>query len=234
MRGGAGGERRADLTAAATIMPKAPKARGRRRAGEASGREALLTAALTCFAGRGFERASLRDIAAEADVDMALISRHFGSKAELWVAVVDRLAQRQVDHLAQLGRIAQQAKTEPGPACARFIALLAEISFGMPAFPAFLLQEASLPGERLDILIKDLVAPFRIACGPIIEAAVAAGVVRARDPDLFFGMLLSAVSLPMGSPILLGERGELTPRLAEAMTQEAVAMFMVTPARVPR
>lgn len=217
------------MIAAVKPLSKAPKVRGRRRTGEASGREALLTSALACFAGRGFERASLRDIAADADVDMALINRHFGSKAELWAAVVERLAQRQIVHLDQLRKIAQLADDQPAGACAQFISLLVEISFGMPAFPTFLLQEASLPGERLDILIKDLVVPFRTACRPIVEAAIAAGVVRARDPDLFFGMLLSAISLPIGSPILLGSAAQLTSELRDAVAQEATAMFMVGP-----
>jgi AcrR family transcriptional regulator len=73
--------------------------RGRRRTGEISGREALLKAALQAFSRHGYEGVSLRSLASEASVDMALVARIFGSKGELWRAVIGQLAARQVDHL---------------------------------------------------------------------------------------------------------------------------------------
>lgn len=52
-------------------------------------REAILAAAKRLFAERGFERASMRTIAAEAGVDAALITHFFGSKANLLGAAID-------------------------------------------------------------------------------------------------------------------------------------------------
>lgn len=51
--------------------------------GEAT-RAAILQAARQCFAASGFDRATVRAIAAEAGVDAALVIRYFGSKAELF------------------------------------------------------------------------------------------------------------------------------------------------------
>jgi AcrR family transcriptional regulator len=62
-----------------------------RRPGAAAGgtREAILAAARTLFAERGFENASMRAIAGQAGVDAALITHFFGSKANLLAESID-------------------------------------------------------------------------------------------------------------------------------------------------
>jgi AcrR family transcriptional regulator len=62
--------------------------RGGRRPGPSRTREAILAAAGRHFAQRGYDRASLRGIAAEAGVDQKLIAHYFGSKQQLFVAAV--------------------------------------------------------------------------------------------------------------------------------------------------
>lgn len=54
------------------------------RAGAAETREQILAAARDEFAARGFDRATIRGIAAVAGVDPALVMHYFGSKAELF------------------------------------------------------------------------------------------------------------------------------------------------------
>jgi AcrR family transcriptional regulator len=62
--------------------------RGGRRPGRSGTREAILAAAGRHFAQHGYDRASLRGIAAEAGVDQKLIAHFFGSKQQLFVAAV--------------------------------------------------------------------------------------------------------------------------------------------------
>ena len=52
-------------------------------------RAAILAAARSQFAARGFSGASLRSIASEAGVDASLISHYFGDKSQLLVATMD-------------------------------------------------------------------------------------------------------------------------------------------------
>lgn len=52
-------------------------------------REAILDAALRRFAEEGYEDATLREIAADAGVDPALVVRYFGSKDDLFAAALD-------------------------------------------------------------------------------------------------------------------------------------------------
>jgi AcrR family transcriptional regulator len=60
-----------------------------RRPGKSGTREAIAAAAQKQFAERGYDRATIRAIAAEADVDPALVSHYFGTKQELFAAVTD-------------------------------------------------------------------------------------------------------------------------------------------------
>lgn len=63
------------------------KSRGR-RAGHPDTRAQILDAARDRFLSDGYARASLRSIAADAGVDVALLSYHFGSKQGLFTAAM--------------------------------------------------------------------------------------------------------------------------------------------------
>jgi AcrR family transcriptional regulator len=62
----------------------------------AATKEALLTAARRVFAQRGFDRTTVRDIAKLAGVNQALVFRYFGSKEELFRAVMNRAGHEQL------------------------------------------------------------------------------------------------------------------------------------------
>src|SRR6476659_2097121 len=57
-------------------------------------RRAVLEAGALLFAERGVDAVSLRDIAAKADVHLALIARYVGSRDELVLAVFDHLSEQ--------------------------------------------------------------------------------------------------------------------------------------------
>ncbi|WP_396933719.1 TetR family transcriptional regulator [Mycolicibacterium sp.] len=59
-----------------------------RRPGPTATRDVLVTAARTLFAEKGYDRTSVRDIAAAARVDPAMIRHYFGGKANLFRATV--------------------------------------------------------------------------------------------------------------------------------------------------
>jgi AcrR family transcriptional regulator len=59
-----------------------------RRPGRHDTRAEILAAARHCFAATGYDRTTIRQIAAGAGVDAALVVRRFGSKLDLFLAVV--------------------------------------------------------------------------------------------------------------------------------------------------
>jgi TetR/AcrR family acrAB operon transcriptional repressor len=67
----------------------------RRRAPEAS-RDAILDAALRCFAKRGYHETSIDDIAARARLSKGAVYWHFEGKRELFLALMDRALEHDV------------------------------------------------------------------------------------------------------------------------------------------
>jgi AcrR family transcriptional regulator len=57
-------------------------------------RAAILRAAATAFATRGFAATSMDDVAAEAGVTRLIVYRHFASKEALYVAVLEHVYER--------------------------------------------------------------------------------------------------------------------------------------------
>jgi AcrR family transcriptional regulator len=68
--------------------PSRPKRRRGPRADAADTRGAVLEAARARFAAHGYDGTRLRDVAADADVDVALVSYFFGSKDGLFAAAM--------------------------------------------------------------------------------------------------------------------------------------------------
>ena len=68
---------------------RTPSRRTGRRGGDSGTREAILVEARRQFAEQGYDRTSLRGIALGAGVDPTLVSHFYGSKAALFVLVVE-------------------------------------------------------------------------------------------------------------------------------------------------
>jgi AcrR family transcriptional regulator len=66
-----------------------PTTRSGRRPGSGDTRADILAAARAAFGERGFGGATIRDIAARAGVDPALVHHYFGSKQQLFVAAME-------------------------------------------------------------------------------------------------------------------------------------------------
>ncbi len=204
--------------------PSLPRPRrGRRPAGSVSGRETLIRAANLWFMRQGY-RASLRDIAATAEVDMALAARLFGSKEKLWEAVIcwhENVLERHFRALSELER----RNFPPEEALRRLFALHAAHCIAFPGFLAFFMHEAVNPGPRLEIIVKRLVAPMRDHYLPFVLRAQEVGAVNISDAGLAMTILITGISLPMIAPMLYGEnlRGA---RLARKLVAEATGLLL--------
>ncbi|NUT33798.1 MAG: TetR/AcrR family transcriptional regulator [Hamadaea sp.] len=70
------------------MVGKRSSGRTGRRPGSPDTREAILAAARRQFAERGFDGGTVRQIAADAGVDPALVHHYFGTKEQLFLATV--------------------------------------------------------------------------------------------------------------------------------------------------
>ncbi|HKA54328.1 MAG TPA: helix-turn-helix domain-containing protein, partial [Candidatus Binatia bacterium] len=90
----AGGQARSQVSQAErkATRPALLAGRGPRPRGREAVMAAVLDAATTLFAARGPAAVSVRDVAAAAGVNHALVHRHFGSKQAVLRAVLERAA----------------------------------------------------------------------------------------------------------------------------------------------
>jgi len=181
---------------AQTVMPSEKRGRGRPKKQDAPEPGAILAAALGRFARYGFHGTNLRDIAAEADVDVALVARQFGSKMGLWKAVVDEVALRMAEAQADITALHDAAlplRERIRRAIDRFVVFnAAHRELGQ-----FFVNEVTRTGERRDYVIQQLWHPTSRALLPLLEEGSRAGIIPVRDPDLGLLMLIGAVALPL-------------------------------------
>jgi AcrR family transcriptional regulator len=177
--------------------------RGRRR-GSPRTRETILEAALARFTDEGYDRASLRDIAADAGVDPSLIVHYFSTKETLFTEALHlpRISEALDRMLEAAGPGSEQ---ELGAHIAQTLAGLWEGGALAPAVTALIRSAASNEGasrmlrEFLTRTILGRIATRLTAPDPTLRAALVAsqviGVMMARfvlrleplasaDPDL--------------------------------------------------
>jgi len=128
----------------------APVPAGARASRKARTRESILEAAGRSFAARGFDGASLREIATSAGVGQPLLVYHFGSKEGVWRAAVDRLFGRVVEATQAAFAEPEDGEQRLHAVLRSFIRVVAED----PAWLQILLREAAEPGPRLDWLVE--------------------------------------------------------------------------------
>jgi AcrR family transcriptional regulator len=158
------------------------KRRGRPAGGDAPRSDLILPAALAAFAQHGFEGANLRQIAQAAGIDVSLIAHRFGSKLELWKAVVDDLAAQFLRELAQLENAELPA----------MLAQLIDLVCDTPQLALFLVKEVASQGERFEYFYDRLIRQVHDLFLPVIAKADSA---RQIDPDFFFFSFTGALAV---------------------------------------
>lgn len=131
-----------------------------RRPGDSGTRQAIAAAAGRQFAELGYDRASLRSIAAEAGVDPSLVSHFFGSKQQLFVTVMELPFEPSVVVPQLLGE-----PEEAGLRVARFVVGLLETEEARRRIIGLVRSAASEPKAAL--LVRDLIE--REVLTPIAE-----------------------------------------------------------------
>lgn len=152
---------------------------GTREAQRAAKRDAVLDAAITLFAGRGFEGTTLPAITAACGVPVPLIIYHFRSKDELWRDSVDEIYRRLKAHVASFERaIAQATGTEFYRANIR--AHITAVA-AHPEYMRILFQEGTQDSERLVWLVNKHQSRMTALLTTLIERAQREGYVPEMD-----------------------------------------------------
>ncbi|MFN8475701.1 MAG: TetR/AcrR family transcriptional regulator [Anaerolineae bacterium] len=154
-------------------------------------RQRIVHSALALFASRGYDGVSLRDIAAYSDVTHGLIRHHFGSKEDIWRAVIDTTLQ---EYLAMMTPLVEAAVTSNSSALdtVKEVSRNAIILTGRyPEVGRLLMHEGVERGPRLDYFMAQL-APLVSQMDPLIEAVQREGMLSQFSHESF---LLSLIML---------------------------------------
>ena len=134
------------------------RGRGRPSEPDTDTSAAIARAALQRFAAQGFEATSLREIARDAGVDVALISYRFGGKHGLWKEIVSQAAVDLHDalDLALRERVAGNAQDRLAHSARAFLAYLLD----RPEVPRLLLRDITIDSDRSQWLLETLSLPL--------------------------------------------------------------------------
>lgn len=124
---------------------------------------------------------------------MALIRHHFGTKQDLWCALVDGFVSKFEQRHGPLLAAVQDAG--PVDVLRGLVTTFVRVAAELPGLSRIIINDGSQPGPHLDYVIERMM-PIHRAIDPIFLAAQRQGLLRHHDPDTFFVFLMMAGSFP--------------------------------------
>lgn len=164
----------------------------------AATRSDLIAAARKLFGQRGFDGASIRAITAEAGANLGAVTYHFGSKRNLYSAVLE-------DGLRPMAARVAAAATSDGTALERMLRVVEgyfEHFQRHPDLPHLLLQEVAA-GKQPPEEVLDIIRGLRATISGLQIEGEADGSVRPGNPTLTtLSVVCQPVFLTLVAPLL--------------------------------
>lgn len=141
-------------------------------------RRAILDAAASLFASKGFAATGVRDIAAEAGVNQALVSYHFGGKGALYDEILD-------EGVTYAGTLAENAKIEDAEFPEReLVQVFARALNGRPHLAPMIVREQLDPDHLLDPVHASKLRGMMALTERVLEALPLREEARRYDPQI--------------------------------------------------
>jgi TetR/AcrR family transcriptional regulator, regulator of cefoperazone and chloramphenicol sensitivity len=136
---------------------------GARQRGEDTSRR-ILDTALALFAAEGFEGASTREIAEQADVNLPAIQYYFGSKEGLYRAAIAHIGDQAAQAIAPIAERVWQALDSGTPSRAQLIHLLCQM---VTSLVAMFLDETLPDRETRALFVSRVEVEHTAALDPL-------------------------------------------------------------------
>ncbi|MEM8620314.1 MAG: TetR/AcrR family transcriptional regulator [Actinomycetota bacterium] len=162
-------------------------------------RERILAVALDSFGARGFDGASLDDIARTVGVRKQTVLYWFPSKDDLVDAVLDAVA---AELVAVIDAAVRAAPDEPLARIDAIVSAVFRPAVRRPALLGVVRESSRLPPERADAVVQRL-SPLISRAISYLESEMAAGRLRRGDPGLIAAMGYATVTGIATEPSLL-------------------------------
>ncbi|MEO7530270.1 MAG: TetR family transcriptional regulator [Sediminibacterium sp.] len=158
-------------------------------------KEHIMNAAIELFAEKGFEGSSIRDLAARADVNVAMVNYYFGSKDKLFEAIVEYKASFMRGKMDEIEADTNMTEIEKiDLIIENYVAKI----LSNPSFHRILHQEL-LMGEREAMhenIVKIFVRNIKTLRN-IIELGVKKKIFKKVDPELTMATLIGTINQVM-------------------------------------
>jgi len=169
-------------------------------------RTAILNAALSEFAAKGFEAASIRSIADRIGLQHPLITYHYRTKDILWQAVAEHVFHR-IRHEWD-GYVANTPAMSAAEQVRLLYRALFRFTVDFPEFHRFMLQEYLVYSSRLQWLADTVLRPMIDTLLPQIRQAQEQGELPGVEPVVLHYLMISLTSTlsTFGSEMLATSR----------------------------
>ncbi|MDQ3571743.1 MAG: TetR/AcrR family transcriptional regulator [Actinomycetota bacterium] len=170
-------------------------------------RQAILESALDVFSERGFDQASLDDVAGHGGVSKALIYEHFNSKRELQIALLDTFVHELIDRV--VGAIGAEADNE------------ARLRAGIESF----LEFAEERPAALRLLTRNVADP---------DAGEALDRLREEAAGAVASMMVAEAPPPQPGDLAVADTSAVLAHLIAGGIQFMAGWWLENPRAVPR
>jgi TetR/AcrR family transcriptional regulator len=167
-----------------TLVEERPKQETRARRVRERNRQRILDASIEIFARKGFDGASIAEIAESSGLPKANVYYYFASKAEIYSTIIDNLI---AEWDAALEHI--DIDRDPADALAGYIRAKMEFSYKRTAQSKMFANEIVHGGRFLSRANRSHMRTITIEKGKIFEAWARAGKMDRLDPTHLFILL---------------------------------------------
>lgn len=204
----------------------------RPKADDPAARTKILEAAESLFAERGFTGTAIRDIAAKAQVNGAMIHYYFGNKEGLYQAVLGALALKVRDTFGEIASSDGSTRDRLIPLVEAF----ASYVLSHPNFTRILYRELLTGGERLKQMARKYASVNYTMLRNAIAEGVRRGELRELDIDLAPVSLLGMIAVfqflrPVVSTVL--GKQNYDERFIKRVAEHTVELFLNGAQAVP-
>ncbi|WP_010279137.1 TetR/AcrR family transcriptional regulator [Paenibacillus senegalensis] len=157
----------------------------------------ILQAAISCFAANGYDQTSVRQICEAAEANLAMVSYYYGSKEQLYYAVLDQWFKD-----ANPGFNLSAEILDPREELERFIRTFLHLRNEDPQFNMLLRYELSSQSPRSEF-IRKLMSPYLEHLNQILATGKEKNLFQYESLELISTFILSILVYPAYDSFLL-------------------------------
>lgn len=154
----------------------------------------IIQSAAKIFADKGYDGASIRIITEKLGISHGMIRHHFGTKEDLWKAVIDYLINQFA--IRQIPTREQMEDIDAVQLLKSYIRNFISMSARYPELGQIILKEGGQKGKRLNYILA-YAMPLHRLIDPVFYAVQKNGRLHRYNPENFFLFIVAAGAAPM-------------------------------------